>query len=799
MDREQARQIRLRLLENGYSPIRNRDKATYLKDWPSLEITPEVIDEWARRHGRDLATGLRVENGLVAVDIDIDDGDVVERLADALLEIAPELQDEAAPWLERSSGRAKVAWFFRVDEPFGRLHSRRWTRPGETLDDGSHVLEVFGGASSRQMGAFGPHTLAANGEVLRSYAWRDQSPLDVPLDRLPVLTKKQLAALVDEAERILSEAGWSPVALTAAGENVAERVYDLAGDMVFDVHEGDRGVSLEALKALVTASDEGVRVSASWLEGPDPKRSPDRCLVSLTRAGFLAIWDSATGVTHVEAEAAPVDFGPEIDRIGEKLKELAERRRLKIKTADDMTTAVAKMLDVYAYCPHQQNDVVPLWASSPEDGKPVAKFRLEMLPNAMEEVGPRGGRRLINPVDVWLRHERRTVVAGLRMRPDKPRPTFEEDGRLYVNCYDPPLHIAEGGSAAAGIEFMEHLIPDAVEREWFLDWLAFKARYPHIPGPAVVMVAHRTFGTGRGTLGVLMSRLFGERYVRSIPFAAFTGRTYQSQYNEWQADTLVVMVNESSEDTEGSTYRTKRNTYEHLKETVEVRPTVREISVKGRSNYRAMSSTSFIIATNHADALPIPDTDRRFCVIRNGGTKPLSWWTEVNDWLYRPENVAAFHAWLGERDLSGYSPFDTPPVFEGKRAMTEEAKSDFDRLLEAAVDSLPGPVFVAAQVERQMRALERTSDTELPKGFELPNMVKRALRKECVRIGVPRGQNWWPMVNGRRYTVFARTHQDAAKWTSANASLLRDTLLQNGDPDANATTALLSLDGLRRE
>src|SRR5690606_37488122 len=139
----------------------------------------------------------------------------------------------------------------------------------------------------------------------------------------------------------------------------------------------------------------------------------------------------------------------------------------------------------------------------------ISKFRLEMLRNAAEEVGPRGGRRLINPVDVWLRHERLIVVDGLRMRPDQPRPTFEDNGRRYVNCYDPPLHLSEGGCAQAGVEFLEHLIPDDEERRWFTQWLAFKLRYPHIPGPAVVMVAHKTFGTGRGTLGVLLGKLFG--------------------------------------------------------------------------------------------------------------------------------------------------------------------------------------------------------------------------------------------------------------------------------------------------
>lgn len=795
---EDVTKLRLQLLANGYSPIRNRDKTTYLKDWPNIEITEEVILDWGRRNKRDRATGLRVENGLVAIDIDIDDQDAVDALADAATEIVPLLADETVPWLERSSGKAKVAWFFRVDEPFGRLHTRRWVKPGQTAEDGTHVLEVFGGASSRQMGAFGPHTVGADGEVLRSYVWRDASPADTPLDQLLVLTKAQCAAIVDAAEALLEARGWTPVARTAKGENSTDRIYDLEEHMLFDVHEGPRNVPMLELKAMAEASEDGLRTSASWLEGPDPRRSPDRCLVSITRAGFLAVWDSATGVTHIEAAGKPIDYGPEIDRIAEKLKELDERRRRKIKTADDFHTAVAKMIEVYAYCPYQQMDVVPLWASSPEDGKTVSKFRLEMLPNCIEEIGPRGGRKKVNPVDGWLNHERRVVVQGIRMRPDMPRPTFEESSKTYVNCYDPPLHLnGDRGDVELGLEFFEHLLPHKDEREWFLDWLAFKIRYPHIPGPAVVMVAHQTFGTGRGTLGVLIGKLFGEGYVRNINFAAFTGRTYQSQYNEWQADALMVLVNESSEVQDGSTYQTKRNTYEHLKEIIEVRPTVREIMVKGRANYRALSSTSFLIFTNHSDALPIPEHDRRICVVRNGGTKTLNWWSDINEWIEHKANVTALYDWLRQRDISQYSPFATPPVFPGKRAMIEEAKSDFDRAFELAMQDLSGVAFTLGQIDAAVRKAFSDYDLEQPNA-PLGQLVRRHVRRYLSRVGERNAHNWYVTIDGQREAIYARTPDDAAKLTKAHSGTLTELVKKGGMPEAPNVIPLRLPKGLKR-
>lgn len=787
-------ELRLRLLANGFSPIRNYDKRTFMTGWTSATIDEDEIRSWARKH--DSATGIRIENGLAAIDIDVNDEAVVNELAEAIFDIAPQLADERNPLPVRHSGKAKEAWFVRTDEPFTRLHSRRWLRPGENPEEhDTHFVEVFGGAAPRQFGVFGPHTLGDDGTVLRAYQWRDVSLLDVTLDELPVVTKKQFAAIVDAAERIMQDAGWEPVLRSTKGENTGRRIYDLTEDMLFVCDDGMQR-DLAGLRD-AAADYDGLRCSASWLEGPSAKRT-DRCLVSLTRSGHVAIWVSDTGETHTEKSAEPVDYGPEIDRIAEKLKELDERRRRKIKGDDDMLVAAAKMRETHAYCPSMQNAVVPLWASSPDEGVTVTAFRLQHLPNCAEEVGPRGGVRKINPVDVWLSDAARVTVAGIRMRPDQPRPTFEDGGKLYVNCYDPPLHLSAGGDTYGGVAFMEHLLPDREEREWFLDWLAFKLRYPHIPGPAVVMVAHRTFGTGRGTLGVFMGKLFGERYVRSIPFETFTGKTYQSQYNDWQADALMVIVNESSEDTDGGSFKTKRNTYEHLKEIVEPRPVMREINVKRERNYRAISSTSYLIATNHADALPIPEHDRRFCVLTNGGTKPVEWWADINEWMGRKENVAAFYELLKARDLTGYSPFATPPAFAGKLRMVDEAVSDIDRAFSIVLESLPSPFFVAGQIEHLMRQVERTHDIELPRGADIAGIVRRMLRRDMHRVGVRHGHNWMPMIDGKRYAAYARTADDAARGTKADASWLRDQILLNGNPEGGGVVSVLALDKLKR-
>lgn len=778
--------LRRQLVANGYTPLPNLDKRCVLPGWPDVIVDDETIGKWSRMR-RYQATGLRIENRLAAIDIDVNDEQVVARIADMILDTVPALDDATTPLLVRRGKGHKEAWFVRTAEIFSRLHTRRWVRPGDSIDDGTHSVEIFGGASPRQFGAFGAHTRSEEGEVLVEYRWDDASPLDTPIDRLPVLTKEQFVAISEGAERILQEAGYEPVARSSAGESEAHRVYDLTDDMVFDMANGGH-LTLDELRA-EAAETEGMRCSASWLEGPEAVNT-SRCLVSLTRAGHVAIWESASGVTHVEAAAAPRDFTAELNRVAERLREIDIRTRNRISPKDGAVVTAAKLLETYAFCRNQRAPVVPLYGGDLSSGVGVTNFRLSLLKHADEEIGPRGGVRKINPVDIWLGSDKLVTVEGLRLRPDKPRPTYVEGDKTWLNIYEPEiLEGAEEGDPAIGIDFMAQLVPDEAERRWFVQWLAHKYRFPAVPGPAVIMVA-RQFGSGRGTLATLLGRLLGQRYVKTLPFEILAGKSYQAQYTDWGAETLIAVVNESAETDGASSWTTKKNTYEHLKALVEPRPAPRFFVRKGEASFTALSFTSYIIATNHVDALPIPEEDRRFAVLANGEPREREYWERLNAWMEDDANVAAFGEWLRTVSLDDYSPFVAPPMTAAKAAMADESTSDIERGLELALKNAAGEVFVPAQILTLMRRAVQEEGLDYPDKW--PPIAKRLLRARTYRVGVRNGQNWHPMIEGERHAVYARTSKLAARWTQAGADDLRSEVLKSG----SLSTASNVLNGL---
>jgi hypothetical protein len=800
-------EIRLRLLENGYSPLPNVGKACYAERWPTLALTAEEITSWAARKRPDgesfkrfKDTGLRVENGLGVLDFDIDH-EIMEEIAHAVEKAHPALQGA----LVRFGKGRKEAWFVRLDEPFGRIATRRWLAPGADIDaDGSHVVEAFGGAAARQFGAFGAHTREPDGSVKIAYEWAgEQSPLTVPLDRLPELTKAEVFAVIDLVEELLAAAGWTPVAKTKKGETEALKVWDLVEGMLFETNHGEVDVTLEDLRARARAGEEGLRVSASFIE-PGKGHSLTRCLVGTTHDGDISIWDGATDTTHFAADRAPAqqtEVGLTADRIAEgmaklmKLQKEAEKRRsMVLDPADDYDTALGKALNGYAFCAYQQLQVVPVWADSVGDGMTKDAFRSKLDPNSMyvSEDGAKKPKKH-NPYDAWHGSKKRIDVRGLRMRPDMPRPVYEEDGERWVNIYSPVAHPATGGTADMGQRLFEQVVPDPIERLWFTRWIAYKYRHPEVPGPAVLLVA-RDHGTGRGTVAALLKMLFGSRYVKPLDFKTFTGKTYQAQYNTWMAESLLVTVNESAEADGGSIYASKRDTYERLKELIEPRAERRHFVRHGLPPFTAYSFCTFLIATNHIDALPIPAGDRRIWVGTCGEPREQTFWDAVNEWMGDPENIGAFARWLEDLGMGDYSPYAAPPMTAGKRLMTELSQSPVDALLSAAIDALPGEVLLPDQIIAAMKALQGELGIDLPDHMRWEPIARKQMQSRLHRIGVKDGPGWTVRVENRKHPTYARTPALARKWASGVYDV-RHEALKNGEPSStnSVQTALSKL------
>jgi hypothetical protein len=400
----------------------------------------------------------------------------------------------------------------------------------------------------------------------------------------------------------------------------------------------------------------------------------------------------------------------------------------------------------------------------------LAGMRGLMQPHAFLSLGPKRGNKMTSVVDVWMMHQERLHIDTVQSRSDRPRPTFTEGGRSILNHYRPPAHPTTGGDITAFQLFLENLIPDATEREWFWHWLAHKARRPWLPMIAIIMVAEQ-FGAGRGTLFEILGLVFGENHVWPCSFEELTGKSGAARFNAHLANTLIAMVNEAVAE-DGHQQARRRLHYEALKNSVDPAPTaLRRYEAKGQPMFSQLSAMSVIIATNHRDVVKLPRDDRRFCVITNGGRMALADVEMIRAWMAVAENIGAlYRALLATPAVptTRFNPFDEPPPFAGRREMIGMGETRLEDAYGTAIDALDGyPLFTMTQMLRLIACF----------GFFAPGgawteKASYAVAKNAYRLRKRDEANNRIWYRKRQEVIYARTVEDQQRWHDADTKLI---------------------------
>ena len=705
--------IRRALLANGYAPLANKDKMCVLSGWPSLYVDEAQIDVWSHQL-KWRATGVRVERGLVVIDLDVNDAVAMDAIIDALpSDIWDTLQ--RAP-VRRGKG-AKEAWFCRLsdgEDGFYRLASAGF-RQAEG-DETVHRVEIFAGnEGGRQFGAYGAHTIGEDGDVAVSYQWTDGRGLcEVPFADLPRLTRKQLSTVAEIASRTLEAIGWQPDLKSKPGFSSNVPIFDLDRQ---EFETRDHGsVDMAGLEDLCRDFGD-VRLSASWLEGLAAVNMT-RCIASIhPHDNRLSILETSSFGRHRPKDLARRVVGSDtLDRLrqlssGGTLFERVVDKALPdegpvaevgVPVGADMGVVLNILLAEFAYCATEQRPVLPIGGGG---GMTLAAFRTLMLPHAVEVVGPRGGTKIINPVSMWECDVRRVDVIGSRYRPDVADRLCVVDGETFVNTYRPPEAGDAGDRAASAVAAFEallsHLLVREDERSWFRMWLAGKAQRPWVVGCGVLMVAEEQ-GTGRGTLINMITAVYGARNVKPVTSIELMGGGGQGQYNAWQADSVLVTCDEvmAGDDGGGAMTWKRREAYEKLKQLVDPQRRAVTIRRKHIEAYDTEVFASFLLATNHTNALPLAHNDRRFAVLmqedikfddRHGLAEVVNAWRPNG--RFGPDFGDAVRSWLSGVAVDWDAIRRAPDMGEGRAIMQQQNEGDLADILRDVLSRVPGDVI----------------------------------------------------------------------------------------------------------
>lgn len=294
----------------------------------------------------------------------------------------------------------------------------------------------------------------------------------------------------------------------------------------------------------------------------------------------------------------------------------------------------------------------------------------------------------ISAANLWLASPYRPVVRGAVHDPSQGVMVKDVDDCLWVNTYR-PANWGDGPFENFHVEpfedFLSYLLPDEDSFHYVLDWITCKMQNPLFRGTGLVMVAE-AFGVGRSTLGNMLATLIGGHNATTVSFDEFLN---PNGFNHWE-DKQLIIIPESREGASPSEARGAYKAYEILKQRVDTTVQNAVLNVKRQPHRTVRVTTSYLILTNHLNAVARPEDDRRLTILRNPDKPRPAWYfRRLYDWLgqvdAKGQPVWARHVyrWLRQRTVEDPKRLLHPLVTEAGRAMEQEAAPPLKRIVKA--------------------------------------------------------------------------------------------------------------------
>ncbi len=272
-----------------------------------------------------------------------------------------------------------------------------------------------------------------------------------------------------------------------------------------------------------------------------------------------------------------------------------------------------------------------------------------------------------------------------------------DHGQLRVNTYVPPNWIEVDKEPSVFLEHLTFLAPIAKERELFLDWLAHKIQNPGRRSYAVCMVADGAYGIGRSWLKSMLTRVLqGHVNTASISQLIGKGTSAEQTYNDWVAGCQFLVCEEAKDS--GLTADDFYHGYETFKQLVDTRVSedIRINPKYGRTRMEAIYFNALILS-NHADAMALPEDDRRVMVIENPVIKQSPAYYDKLEASLDVE-PGRIYWYLMRRDVGGFDSI-YPAMTDAKLAMIADTKSPSDQILEWMIENHPRDLITKAQLK----------------------------------------------------------------------------------------------------
>ena len=280
------------------------------------------------------------------------------------------------------------------------------------------------------------------------------------------------------------------------------------------------------------------------------------------------------------------------------------------------------------------------------------------------------------------------------------------------NLWRPSPIIPKEGDTNLWNEHLNYLFQNPEDKDHVLNWMAWVYQNQRKKPNHALLIVGKNTGTGKSFIARVFEQLIGASNTQRPKNSSLKG-----DFNGWALRCKLVLIEELMQ-------IGRREVANELRDMI-TEPTV-EVNIKNVpaqlvENYMAMMGIS-----NHPDALPIDETDRRWLVVSTPVSRREP---EYYDKLFKmidPPNMDALGAIayeLQNRKLGKYSAATNAPYTDAKREMIELSRSDTEAWL---YDNMVNPPMSYRLTT--IRDVIETMPATMQRGQRLNTTVQNFLR-----------------------------------------------------------------------
>jgi hypothetical protein len=185
-----------------------------------------------------------------------------------------------------------------------------------------------------------------------------------------------------------------------------------------------------------------------------------------------------------------------------------------------------------------------------------------------------------------------------------------------------------------------------------------------------------THGSGKSIIARIFEQLIGVPNTQRPKNSSLKG-----DFNAWAVQCKLAIIEELMQIGRKEVANELRN--------IITEPFV-EVNIKNVTAYLIENYMAMIAISNHVDALPLEESDRRWLVVRTDAAKqPFEFYNPIFSVLRNPDALAAVAYELQHRDIGSYDGRGEAPITEAKVEMQGHATSGLLTWLRDNADTFP--------------------------------------------------------------------------------------------------------------